>query len=174
MLQERALISSSFWKELLPLAQVCFHTLLLPTPSKPHPWETRRTSRRWRAHSSCSAIVAGTNKDHHSPNKCHPIMWLLEISRFLLDVMSHEGFWGIAQGWQLPPLTNHSMSIALRCGFAWVLQLLMFCPPSLPKSAIPHNHVAPPGCRHLSLSFNCSLRSAASRRFNDLNHYYKV
>lgn len=141
--EEHVLISSSFWKELLPLAHVCLCTLLPPTPSKPHPWETRRTSRGWRTHSSCSAVEVGTNKDHHSPNECSPTMWLLEISRFLLDLMNHEGFWRIAQGWQLPALTNHSVSLALGCGFAWVLLLLIFCPPLLPKSAIPHSHAAP-------------------------------
>lgn len=117
--EEHALISSSFWKE---IAAFCFCTVLLPTPSKPHPWEARKTSRRWRTHSSCSAIVAGTNKAHHSSNEHHPAMWLPETSTFLLDLMNHEGFWRIAQGWQLPDLTNHSV-----CFYPWDVALSEFC-----------------------------------------------
>lgn len=103
MLQEEyALISCSFWEEALLLAHICFRTALLPAQSKPHPWEARRTSRRWRTRSSCSEIVAGTNKDHHSSNERHTAIWLSKISRFILDLLSHEYFLRIPQALAAP------------------------------------------------------------------------
>lgn len=180
MLQEEyALISGSFWKEMLPLAHICFRAVLLPTQSKLHPWEARRTSRRWRTHSSCSEIVSGTNKDHHSSNERHTVIWLSKISRLILDLLSHEYFLRIPQALAAPlayiPLqcvSNTDMRLCLSSAATLIFQML--CSSSLSsntaKSTIPHNHAAPPGCRHLSLSFNCILRSAIIWSFNDFKH----
>lgn len=184
MLQEEyALISCSFWEEALLLAHICFRTALLPAQSKPHPWEARRTSRRWRTRSSCSEIVAGTNKDHHSFNERHTAIWLSKISRFILDLLSHEYFLRIPQALAAPlayiPLQRVSRTDTRLCLSSAATSLFqMLCSSSLSsntaKSTIPHNHVAPPGCWHLSLSFNCILRSAIIRSFNDFRHLYKA
>lgn len=62
-----------------------------------HPWETRRTSRGWETHPSCSEIVAAPNKDRRSPNKHQKAIWISQISRFLADLLSHEYFWSTPQ-----------------------------------------------------------------------------
>lgn len=144
-----------------------------------HPWEARRTSRGWETHPSCSEIVAAPNKDRRSLNKHQKAIWISQISRFLADLLSHEYFWSTPQELAAPSaykprqcVSSTNMRLCLTSAVTLIFQML--CSSSLfsntAKSTTPHNHMAPPGCWHLSLSFNCISRSAIIRSFNDSKH----